>query len=294
MADNVTQKASLMGQVIEDLSYEGVEPQRLRVEILGHARPAICKEGGFFVFNEVPPGKYRVRISGERFQPQEFDLTLPLDGGLLSRPGDDELVVVVKAVSAADGKITFDPVVLRKAIPAGAAVRGAGVNTKLAGRLEPGKISAAKLASVQGVAAGALLRLIRGRAVRLKFDPYFQAPPGLTLVVGRVEHKNIQGLALPGVAVRLKRVNGVSVQTATVGGASIATVEIGGKKVVLGTEGDVRAVTNRKGDFNLYFGRGDITGVTLSAALQGYKTKSLSLALTPGGRNRADIFLERS
>jgi hypothetical protein len=34
--------------------------------------------------------------------------------------------------------------------------------------------------------------------------------------------------------------------------------------------------------------------VTLSASLLNYKTKSQNLALVTGGRNRADIFLERS
>jgi hypothetical protein len=109
-----------------------------------------------------------------------------------------------------------------------------------------------------------------------------------------VEHKNIAGLALPGVQVRLKKVNGTDVHTAGVAGVSIATVDIAGKKVVLGTDGDVKAVTNSKGDFCLYFSRSDITAVTLSASLPNYKTKSQNIAVVLGGRNRADIFLERS
>jgi hypothetical protein len=294
MADSVTHKAALMGQVIEDLSYEGIDPQRLRVELMGVAKPATYKDGGFFVFNDVRPGQYRVRIFGERLQPQEFNVVVPLAEGLLSQPGDDELVVVVKTASASDGKITFDPVVLRKAIRAGAAVRSQGFNTKLAARLEPGKVSTAKLESVQGLAAGAVLRLIRGRAVRLKFDPYFQTPPELTLIVGKVEQKNVPGLALPGVKIRLQKVNGVQVKSVLVAGANIATVDLVGKKVVLGTDGDIQAITNSKGDYNLYFSRSDITNVTLSANLQGYQTKNQNLALTQGGRNRADISLERS
>lgn len=294
MAEQIAKKASLMGQVIEDLSYEGVDPQRLRVEVVGVANSAWYKEGGFFAFNEIPPGRYRVLISGERLQPQEFEVTLPLANPLLGRAGDDELFVVVKTVSASDGKITFDPVVIRRAIRAGAAARAAGFTSKLAAALAPGKVSGAKLESVQGLAAGAVLRLIRGVAVRMKFDPYFQPPPGWTHVVGRVGHKNIPGLALPGAQVRLRKVNGADVQTAGVAGVSVATVEIDGKKVVLGTDRDVKAVTNSKGDYNLYFNRGDITAVTLSASLLNYKTKNQNVAVVPGGRNRADIFLERS
>jgi hypothetical protein len=294
MADQVAKKASLMGQVIEDLSHEGVDPQRLRVELVGVGKSAWYKHGGFFAFNELPPGQYRVLISGERLQPQEFNVTLPLADPLLGRAGDDELFVVVKTVSASDGKITFDPVVIRKAIRAGAPARAAGFTSKLAAALEPGKVSGAKLESVQGLAVGAVLRLIRGLAIRMKFDPYWQTPPGWTLVVGHVEHKHIKGLPLPGAQVRLKKVNGVDVQTAAVAGLSLATVDIAGKKVVLGTAADVKAVTNSRGDYCLYFNRSDITAVTLSAGLFNYKTKSQNLAVVLGGRNRADIFLERS
>jgi hypothetical protein len=294
MAEQIAKKASLVGQVIEDLSYNGVDPQRLRVELAGFARPAFYKEGGFFAFNEVPPGPYRVLISGERLQPQEFNVTLPLADPLLGRAGDDELFVIVKTVSASDGKITFDPVIIKRGLRAGAAARTAGFNSKLAAALEPGKVSGAKLESVQGLSVGAVLRLIRGLAIRMKFDPYWQTPPGWTLIVGRVEHKDIKGLALPGTQVRLKKVNGVDVQTAAVAGVSIATVDIAGKKVILGTAGDVKADTNGRGDFCLYFNRSDINAVTLSASLPNYKPKNQNLAVVTGGRNRADIFLERS
>jgi hypothetical protein len=294
MAEQIAKKASLMGQVIEDLSYDGVDPQRLRVEIAGVDRQAWYKEGGYFCFNEIPPGQYRVHISGERLQPQEFDVTLPFADPLLGRAGDDELIVIVKTASASDGRVTFDPVNIRKPLRAGAKARAAGFNSKLAAPLEPGKVSGAKLESVQGLAAGALLRLVRGVAVRLKFDPYFQPPPGWTHIVGRVEHKDLPGLALPGVQVRLKKVNGVDVQTEGVAGVAVATVEIGGKKVVLGTAGDVKTFSNSKGDYNLYFSRSDITAVTLSASLTNYLPKNRNLTVVTGGRNRADIFLERS
>lgn len=294
MAEQIAKKASLMGQVIEDLSYAGVDPQRLRAELVGFAHPAFYKEGGFFAFNEVPPGQYRLRVYGERLQPQEFDVAVPFADPLIGRAGDDELIVVVKTVSANDGRITFDPVVIRKTVRAGSTARAAGFNSKLAATLEPGKVSGAKLESVQNLAAGAVLRLVRGLAIRLKLDPYTQPPPGWTQIVGHVEQKNVAGLALPDAQVRLRKVNGTDVQTAGVAGVSVATVDIAGKKVVLGTDGDVKTLTNGKGDFCLYFNRSDITAVTLSASLPNYKTKNQNLTIVTGGRNRADIFLERS
>src|SRR5207237_1087730 len=84
------------------------------------------------------------------------------------------------------------------------------------------------------------------------------------------------------------KVNGAVVTTTVVAGAKIATVDIGGKKVVLGTEGDIQADTNSKGDYNIYFSRSDITSVVLSANLQGYQPKNQNLAITQGGRTRAD------
>ena len=294
MAEQIAKKASLMGQVIEDLSYEGVDPQRLRVELVGAGRSAWYKEGGFFCFNEVPAGQYRVLVSGERLQPQEFEVTLPYANPLLGRAGDDELIVVVKTVGASDGRVTFDPVIIRRAIRAGAAARAAGFTSKLAAALGPGKVSGARLEGVENLTPGSVLRLVRGHAIRLKFDPYFQPPRGWTQVVGRVEHTAIAGLALPGAQVRIRKVNGVDVKTAGVAGVSVATVEIAGKQVVLGTDRDVKTVTNSRGDYHLYFNRGDVTAVTLSASLLNYKTKNQSLTVVVGGRNRADISLERS
>lgn len=294
MAEQITHKASLMGQVIEDLSYDGVDPQRLRVELVGVDKPAWYKEGGFFAFNQLAPGPYRVRISGERLQPQEFNVVLPLPDPRVGRAGDDELIVIVKTVNASEGKITFDPVIIRRAIRVGAAARAAGLTSKLAAGLEPGKVSGAKLESVTGLTVGAVLRLIRGHAVRLKFDPYFRLPPGWTHIVGRVEHKNIPGRVLPGAQVRLKKVNGVDVQTGVVAGVAVATVDIAGKQVVLGTERDVKTVTNGRGDFNLYFNRSDVNAVTLTATLLNYQPKNRNVAVVLGGRNRADILLERS
>ena len=80
----------------------------------------------------------------------------------------------------------------------------------------------------------------------------------------------------------------------TAPGDRVIVSKVGGKKVVLGTDRDVKAVTNSKGDYCLYFNRGDITAVTLSASLANYVTKSRTLTVVTGGRNRADIFLERS
>src|ERR1044071_5791552 len=106
MAEQIAKKASLMGQVIEDLSYQGVDPQRLSVELVGVERRAWYKEGGFYCFNEVPPGRYRPPSPGERLPPQDPAGPRPPDEPLLGRAGDDELIVVVKTVNDFDGKIT--------------------------------------------------------------------------------------------------------------------------------------------------------------------------------------------
>jgi hypothetical protein len=45
-----------------------------------------------------------------------FNVTLPFADPLLGRAGDDELIVVVKTVSASDAKLTFESVNIRRAI----------------------------------------------------------------------------------------------------------------------------------------------------------------------------------
>jgi hypothetical protein len=64
MPETVSQTASLIGQVIEDMTYEVLSPGEYHVQMVGVKRPPQYKEGGFFVFSDLRSGVYRLRIVG--------------------------------------------------------------------------------------------------------------------------------------------------------------------------------------------------------------------------------------
>ena len=69
MSETRVQTVSLVGHVIEDLTYEPVQPSQFQAELLGAAPTPQYKPGGFFVFSNVAPGTYTLRVGGQRFQP---------------------------------------------------------------------------------------------------------------------------------------------------------------------------------------------------------------------------------
>lgn len=296
MTDTFNHRAALAGQVIEDVTFEALSAERFTAALLGSRREPSYKDGGFFVFADVPPGDYTLRLSGERLQAQEFGVTLPLGQVVFEREGDNELAVVVKSASTqgGSGRITFDPVPLRRPIRRGALVLGpSGFTTTLAVQLEAGRAAGATLQTVAGLAAGAIVRIVRDKSVRLKFDPYYTAAPELTSVVGRVADAGPGARPLGGARVRLTKVNNVAVAVETVAGVRLATVGAGTDKFVLGTETDALTFANQSGDYNLYFTRTDITAVEVEASLAGFATATQSLGVTPQARNRADFQLTK-
>lgn len=288
MVERITQRASLIGRVIEDLTYEGVSPQRFAAELAGlEARPEY-KEGGFFVFSNLRPGDYTVRLSGAGFQPKECSAVMLSEPLVLSQPGENELVVAVNAVNGA--KITFDEVNLGQAIREGAAVLTQAGTTKLLQKLEAGKVAEAKLASVAGLAEGAIVRIVRGNAIRLRFGPYYLFPSALTRIVGRVASALENPLA--GAQVSITQVDGVAVNLTEVQGGKVATVARGLKKAVLGFESDLTTRANDRGDYNLYLGGlAALSSLTLKAKLDGYQAQTKTENIQTGQRKKVDFQL---
>jgi hypothetical protein len=297
MTDILTHKASLAGQVIEDVSFEGLGRTRYTAALMGSRREAFYKDGGFFVFTDLLPGDYKLQIFGERFQQQEFNVKLPFGPVVLDQPGDNELAVVVKSVSTQGGvnRITFDPLPLRRSIRKGATVLGpSNFNTKLAVQLDAGKARGATLLSVAGLADGSIVRIIRDKSIRLKFDPYYTTAPDITSVVGKVVTAGINPRALKGAKVRLSKVNNVAVALETVAGVKLATVGAGAAKMVLGTEGDITTFVNQNGDYHLYSTRTDILSVEVKASLNGFQTSTKAKNIIAQARNRADFQLTKA
>ena len=304
MTETGIQRVSLFGQVIQDLTYEELSPGRFEVELAGVNKAPLYKQGGFFAFNDVKSGEYTLRISGARFQPQEHLVTIPLQPlvfdspptlgvvPILESPGDNELVVIVKALNTTFTKITFDPTFLMKEIRAGAQVQGAGVSTLLAAALDIGKVTEARLQTLDGLTVGSIVRIIRGHSIRMRFDPYYLFPSEPTRIVGRVVLADAPEITLEGSQVRLAQVNGADVELTDVAGAMIATVEIDGADVVLGGEKDVVTRTNRSGDYNLYSTQGGSwESVTLEVALPGHPSQTVTALIDSGHRNTVNFQL---
>ena len=310
MTESISQKASLVAQVIEDVSYEPFANQQFQAELVGTGKEPHYKDSGYFAFSDLVPGDYQLRIVAERFQTQQLPITIPsapivfvpgekklpklLERIVFDQPGDNELVVVVKTVNAPGKLITFDAVTLPRPINVGALVLVNGSKLKLDARLDAGTIASARLDSVAGVAPDAIVRIVRDRSIRLRFDPYYPAPAELTRIVGAVSLKNQPGVPLENALVRITKVDGKAVTVADVSGARIASVLLGGNKVILGTESDIQTTANARGDYNLYFRRADFPNVTLEASLTGFKKISADITINPLARNPADFELEKT
>ncbi len=292
MAESISQKASLVAQVIEDFSYEPLDYQRFSAELAEVKKTPHYKEGGYFAFTDLLPGDYLLLIFGERFQTRRIPVTIPFAPVVFNQAGDNELMLVVKTVNG-NNRITFDPTTIRRPIRAGADVLAAGLSTKLTTKLDAGKVASARLDDVAGLAPGAIVRIIRDRSIRLKFDPYYPAPAELTRIVGRVSLKDELQVSLENAVIRITEINDVAKAVENVAGVGIASVTLGGSKVVLGTESDLKTTANARGDYNLYFSRDDFTKITLEASLNGFTTVTRSIAINAHARNRADFELEK-
>ncbi len=294
MTESFSQKSSLVGQVIEDFSYEPLDYQRFAAQLEGENKSPHYKTQGYFAFIDLLPGNYTLVVFGERFQTQRFPVTIPLAPVVFDQPGDNELMIVVKNVNTQNKRITFDADTIRKPIKSGAAVVAIGLSTKLTTTLDAGKVASARLESVTGINPDSIVRIIRDRSIRLRFDPYYQAPAECTRIVGKVTLLDQAEFALQNARISMTKVNGAAVTVSDVGGAKVASVVIGGSKVVLGSERDLQTFANGKGDYNLYFSRDVISSVTLQATLAGFQTATKTVAVTPRTRIRGDFQLAKT
>lgn len=291
MFESILQAASLVGHVIEDQSFDNLNQTYFTAELIGTKKPPQYKNGGFFVFSDLRAGNYTLRISGERFQTEEFAVVLPFAPLLLEVPGDGELVVVIRNLDGGTARIGFDPVFLPKPLKAKSQVTSAAFSGTLAATLDAGKVSSAKLNTLAGLAVGDIVRIIRDKSIRLRYGPYGALPSGFTRVVGKTVLQGSPARALEEVSVRLAAVNGTNVSVISVAGLNVVTAVINGKTVMLGTEKDTRTRSNRSGDYNLYFSQPDINSITLEATRAGLQTATQTIAITPNARHRADFEL---
>ncbi|MCI0487989.1 MAG: hypothetical protein L0229_15470 [Blastocatellia bacterium] len=305
MPDVITRRASLVGQVIEDLTYEPLALGRFGVELVGVGKSPQYKAGGLYVFSDIAPDEYTLRIFGEGLEPESRRIVVPSPPPdsdrptpplVIGRPGDDESVVVFRSFANGGEKITLDRTRVIRKIRAGAVVLGQDFSAKLAADLDMGEATQARLTDIDGtLAEGSIVRIVRNRAIRLKFNPYRKLPSESARLIGRVALKDAPEIPLAGARVRLTQVNGVEVMLGDIAGAKIASVDIDGTKFILGAEKDIDAFTNSKGDWNLYFSKAEfLQAVTLEASLSRHQPDTKSEPISAGQRKKVDFQLARS
>jgi hypothetical protein len=153
-------------------------------------------------------------------------------------------------------------------------------------------VSSARLDTTAGLSVGVVLRIIRGRSVRLRFNPYDALPAAATRLVGRVAIVPDPSVPVSAAEVRLLEVNGSPVIAINVEGAPIATIGPGGTTVVLGTESDIATRTNTRGDYTLYSARSlPWTSAMLRVRRTGFIDAVVTALLVPAARTRVDVQL---
>lgn len=285
MSDTIVQTASLVGQVIEDLTYEPLSPSQFQAELVGVARVPQYKPGGFFVFSDLALGTYTLRLVSQRFQTFEQGVTMPPPDLMIEAPGSNEAFVLVTSADAT--RIGFDAVLLTQTIRAGASILGpGGFSTTLAADLEHGRVMEAMIEnSVGTLAPGAVVRIVRDRSIRLQFAPFTTLPVVRARLVGAVGRQSAPLVSLPGAQARLTQVNGVDIVLHDVAGLTIGTVTLNSTTLIVGTEQDIVTETNPNGDFNLYFSVGDgLENVTVAVTLDGYQPETITTAINAGQR----------
>lgn len=268
--EKIIQRASLVGHIVEDLTYADVSSSRFRAELIGRDDAPQYKDDGFFVFSNLREGDYTLKITGKRFQPATFGVTIPpppvappQTPVFLEPRGDSELIVIARTVeddniNADVKKISFDPVILTRQIRAGSRVVSDGLpadaDATLAATLEVGEVSSARIMNAASLPVSAVVRFIRDKSIRMNLDPYYAFELSITRVVGKVVSQQNPAVPLAGAQVRVTQVNDVNVTEKDVHGVAIFTgVDTSSNEIVLGTRKDIRVETNEKGDFNLYF-----------------------------------------
>jgi len=310
IVESTSQRVSLVGQVVEDLSFDPLGGQRFTAALKGLTKQAYYKDNGYFAFTNLAPGDYTLVLSGERLKTQEIPVTIPaapivfdpnkskltqlLDHVTLDQPGSNELSVIVKSVNGANNRISFDQAIVPRPINVGAPVLTETVTTALSVRLDPGPATSARLDSLAGINAGDIVRIVRDRSIRMRFDPYATASFKITRIVGTVTVKDHPEAFLQNALVSVTEVNNGAVTVTDVGGANILTAVIDGSPVIVGVDSDLKTIANHNGDYAIYFSNPDITSVTLSAQLAGFQTSTTTIVVTPLTRVRADFQLTKN
>ena len=296
MSDSLGSRLSFFGRVTDDFRREPAWQGEYRVFLDSPPTEALYKRDGHFTFADVAPSPTlrAFRLLDGLYQGRQFAKALPTTAPVeIAFEGEDEIYVFAKTINPATKQITFDAIPFLPPIRRGAVVLAeGGLSTTLAEDLAGVDATTAVLASVAGLAAGELVRIVRSRCLRGKAGPYYPFPAGVTLLRLRVVEDSAEEPPLLGAKIHVAQVNGVSPSSTTVGGVVLRHLSVATLEPVLGTDADLDAFTEARGNAVFYF-----PGFWLLAQLQlvvsspGYVPQTLVSPLTAGQTTSAKVKL---
>lgn len=301
--EKTSQQASLIASAIDEFTLETIKTG-LHAKLLSWDGDPIYKRDGYIIFTDVIRGAYQLRIVANGFQPSLYQLELPLlDDLFFDCAGENELIVVARSVDHTTREVSFDTLKYVRSIPKGSGVVSHNFFAQLDADLEGASVSKLKLTSTFGLMSSSILRIIRGKQLRLKPDPYYKFPPSTTLLTGKVVYQSHPDIAIENAEISITEIVSSTIEPIVLEeikgpdetfGVRIATATFGGEKFALGTEKDVKVISNHEGDFIFRF-KNDLffDFITVETKLSGFKTKIDAIEIQPSNRNHFVIELER-
>jgi hypothetical protein len=295
-----TSQVAIVGRAADELTRADLNPRRFSASLANHRRVAVQKEDGWFVFADLPasPPAYEVVLEGRQFQPRRLSVTATGVGAVeIDTDGEDELHVIVTDIDV--NRVVFATVPFVPRIPAGAqAIGEGGFATTLGESIEGVDVDGAELSNVTGLAAGEVLRIIRGRRLLLRPGPYYPFPPGTTVAAIRVVDSLPGSEPVADAQVEISEVNAAPIANVVADGVTLFRADLPpapNTPFMIGTLEALGTVTNHRGDAVFYYAPNTpVTSLTVSVSRVGYTTQTQAVAVAAGTRTSTLVQLVRS
>jgi|SRR5882672_2421011 len=293
-----TSQLSFFGRLADDLTRKVILPPDMIAVLEKDGTPSLKKSDGYFAFADLAPSsaEYRIQVGGTAFQNRTVAKALPSVASIeVTFAGEDELYLTIVDVTAAQSRVTFDPIDAVPPVEAGAVVLGqSGFSATLVETLEGPNLTFAVLSSVAGLAANQLVRIIRSKNLLVRPGPYYSFPAGVTVVALKVVAGDQDGAPIPGARIDISKINGSAGSVVDVAGLNLNVFDLGGgpRSALLLDDDDKTATTNERGDAVFYIaGAKSITSVVLTVSKSQFQSKTQVVNMIAETRNTQKIGL---
>jgi hypothetical protein len=294
-------RLSFFGRVADDLTRRVLGPDDITVSVEGSAKQAIKKSDGYFAFSDLEPSvaQYRVRVAAPRYEGRTISRSLAVDSSPveLSLAGEDEIYVAIATVVPAQKQVTFGERPVIPSIDTGAPVIGEGnFVAALAEPLEGQKAFCAVLNTIDGLAPGQLLRIVRSRNLLVRPGPYYAFPAGTTVAAFKVVEAGPGEAPVGGALIEITEVDATVARAVDVQGLRLAVFgPTGNPPTTIALDADDgRTVTNDQGDAVLYFSAAKpARTVKIAVSKAGYQNAARTIDLSVGSRTFQKIQMTR-